>query len=68
LRHIAPFPSNLAEIFSRFKKVLVPEINNGQLVRLLRDQYGIPAKGYNRVRGVPFTVEELKNAFINEVN
>jgi 2-oxoglutarate ferredoxin oxidoreductase subunit alpha len=68
LRHIAPFPSNLAEIFGRFKKVLVPEINNGQLVRLLRDQYGIPAKGYNRVRGVPFTVEELKNAFINEVN
>ena len=68
LRHIAPFPSNLAEIFGRFKKVLVPEINNGQLVRLIRDQYGIPAKGYNRVRGVPFTVEELKNAFINEVS
>lgn len=68
LRHIAPFPSNLADIFGRFKKVLVPEINNGQLIRLLRDQYGIPAKGYNRVRGVPFTVEELKNAFINEVS
>ncbi len=67
IRHLAPFPRNLGEIMSRFKKILVPEINNGQLVRLLRDQYMVPAKGYNRVRGVPFTVEELKNAFISEV-
>jgi len=68
LRQLAPFPKNLGEILGGFKKILVPEINSGQLVRLLRDQYQLPAKGYNRVRGVPFTVEELKNAFINEVN
>lgn len=68
LRHLAPFPKNLGEVLRRFRNVLVPEINSGQLVRLLRDQYLVDAKGYNRVRGVPFTVEELKNAFIQELS
>ncbi|MCH8494778.1 MAG: 2-oxoacid:acceptor oxidoreductase subunit alpha [Balneolales bacterium] len=63
LRHIAPFPRNLGDLLKGFKKVLVPEINNGQLIKLLRDQYFVDAKGYNMVRGVPFSVEELKNAF-----
>ncbi|MCC5927070.1 MAG: 2-oxoacid:acceptor oxidoreductase subunit alpha [Bacteroidetes bacterium] len=63
LRHLAPFPRNLGEILGNFKKVLVPEINNGQLIRLLRDQYFVDAQGYNRVRGVPFSVDELKAAF-----
>jgi len=60
IRHIAPFPRNFESIMRQFKSVLVPEINNGQLVRLIRDQYLIPAEGYNQIRGVPFTVEELK--------
>lgn len=64
LRHLAPFPRNLGEILKRFDKVMVPEINNGQLVKLLRDQYFVDAIGYNRVRGVPFSVEELKTAII----
>jgi len=64
LRHLAPFPRNLGEILRSFKTVLVPEINNGQLVRLIRDQYFIDAKGYNQVRGVPFSVEELKSTFL----
>lgn len=64
LRHLAPFPRNLGEILKRFDKVMVPEINNGQLVKLLRDQYFVDAVGYNRVRGVPFSVEELKTAII----
>jgi 2-oxoglutarate/2-oxoacid ferredoxin oxidoreductase subunit alpha len=62
LRHLAPFPRNLGDILSRFKKIMVPEINNGQLVRLLRDQYFVDAKGYNSVRGVPLSVLELKSA------
>lgn len=66
IRNLAPFPKNLGEILGSFKKVLVPEINNGQLVRLLRDQYFVDAKGYNKVRGVPFSVEELKNAIIEQ--
>jgi 2-oxoglutarate/2-oxoacid ferredoxin oxidoreductase subunit alpha len=64
LRHLAPFPRNLGEILKRFDKVMVPEINNGQLVKLLRDQYFVDAVGYNRIRGVPFSVEELKTAII----
>lgn len=60
LRHLAPFPRNLGDILGNFTKVLIPEINNGQLIKLIKDQFLIPAEGYNRVRGVPFTVEELK--------
>lgn len=65
LRHLAPFPRNLGDILGRFGKVLVPEINNGQLVRLLRDQYFVDARGYNSVRGVPLSVMELKSAIRN---
>ncbi|MDX1670815.1 MAG: 2-oxoacid:acceptor oxidoreductase subunit alpha [Balneolaceae bacterium] len=60
LRYLAPFPKNLGELLSGYDKVLVPEINNGQLVRLLRDQFVIPAKGINKIKGRPFGVEELK--------
>ncbi len=68
LRHLAPFPSNFGEILARFEQVLVPEINNGQLIRLIRDQYFVDAKGYNQIRGVPFTVEELKAAFLKHLS
>jgi 2-oxoglutarate ferredoxin oxidoreductase subunit alpha len=60
LRHLAPFPRNLGDILKSFKKVVVPEINNGQLIKLIRDQYFVDAEGYNQIRGVPFAVEELK--------
>ncbi len=66
LRHLAPFPRNFGDILKRFKKVIVPEINNGQLIRLIHDQFLIPAVGYNRVRGVPFTVEELKKVISDQ--
>lgn len=59
LRYIRPFPQNLGEILSKFKTVLVPEINNGQLIKILRDQYLIDAKGYNKIMGVPITKSEL---------
>jgi 2-oxoglutarate ferredoxin oxidoreductase subunit alpha len=59
LRYIRPFPQNLGEILKRFKHVLVPEINNGQLIRILRDQYLIDAKGYHKIMGVPITKTEL---------
>jgi 2-oxoglutarate ferredoxin oxidoreductase subunit alpha len=59
LRYIRPFPRNLGEILSKFKTVLVPEINNGQLIKILRDQYLIDAKGYNKIMGVPITKSEL---------
>jgi len=60
LRHLNPFPSNLESILRCFDKVLVPELNEGQLVRLLRAEFLVPAIGMNKVRGQPFLIEELR--------
>jgi 2-oxoglutarate ferredoxin oxidoreductase subunit alpha len=60
LRHLNPFPSNLESILRRFNKVLVPELNQGQLVRLLRSEFLVPAIGMNKVRGQPFLIEEIR--------
>ena len=59
LRYVRPFPKNLGAILKNFDKVLVPEINNGQLVRIIRDVYMIDAIGYNKIMGVPITKTEL---------
>jgi 2-oxoglutarate ferredoxin oxidoreductase subunit alpha len=60
LRHLNPFPTNLEQILRRFDKILVPELNQGQLVRLLRSEFLVPAIGMNKVRGQPFLIEELR--------
>ena len=64
IRYLRPFPSNLAEIFKNFEHVLIPELNNGQLVKIIRDQYMVDAKAVNKIMGIPFTrtelVEEIK--------
>jgi 2-oxoglutarate ferredoxin oxidoreductase subunit alpha len=62
LRYIRPFPSNLGELLSNFEKILVPEINNGQLIKIIRDTYLVDAKGYNKIKGVPITKGELIQA------
>ncbi len=59
LRHMNPFPSNLSEILRSYEKVLVPELNLGQLRMLLRDRFLINAIGLNKVKGKPFAVSEL---------
>lgn len=59
LRYLRPFPKNLGEIMKNFDKVLVPEINNGQLVKIIRDQFLIDAIPYNKVMGIPITRSEL---------
>ncbi|HVM87186.1 MAG TPA: 2-oxoacid:acceptor oxidoreductase subunit alpha [Puia sp.] len=59
LRYIRPFPKNLGSILKNYEQVLVPEINNGQLIRIIRDQYFIDAKAYNKIMGVPITKTEL---------
>ncbi|WP_020469868.1 2-oxoacid:acceptor oxidoreductase subunit alpha [Zavarzinella formosa] len=61
-RHLNPFPKNTAEVFKKFKKFLIPELNAGQLLLLLRAQFLIPAQGYNKVQGRPFLVSELEEA------
>ena len=62
LRHLRPFPKNLGDILTSYKKVLIPEINNGQLIKIIRDQYLIDAVGYNKIKGVPITRAELVTA------
>jgi 2-oxoglutarate ferredoxin oxidoreductase subunit alpha len=59
IRYLRPFPKNLEEILHSFDKVLIPEINNGQLIRIIRDQFLIDAQGYNKIMGVPITKGEL---------
>ncbi|HZD71000.1 MAG TPA: 2-oxoacid:acceptor oxidoreductase subunit alpha [Actinomycetes bacterium] len=59
LRHLNPFPANTGEVLRRFDRVLIPEMNLGQLRRLIRAEYLVDAVGYNRVRGLPFRAGEL---------
>ncbi len=59
LRYVRPFPKNLGEIIKNFEYVLAPELNNGQLVKIIRDQFLVDAKAYNKIMGVPFTRQEL---------
>ncbi len=59
LHYIRPFPKNLGELLKNFTTVIVPEINNGQLVKILRDVYLVDAKPYNKVMGIPITKGEL---------
>jgi 2-oxoglutarate/2-oxoacid ferredoxin oxidoreductase subunit alpha len=66
LRHLNPFPANLGEVLRSYDKVLVPEINLGQLALLLRGKYLVDVISYNRVRGLPFQAAELASA-IEEV-
>lgn len=64
IRYLKPFPKNLGEILFSYDKVLVPEINNGQLVKVLRDKYMIPAIPYNKIKGTPITSGELIEAIM----
>ena len=59
LRYVRPFPKNLGDIIRNYEKVLIPEINNGQLIKIIRDVYYVDAKGYNKIMGVPITKTEL---------
>jgi 2-oxoglutarate ferredoxin oxidoreductase subunit alpha len=60
LRHINPFPRNLGTLLSGFRTVIVPEINSGQLIKLLRAKYLVDAVGFNVVRGLPLRSEEIE--------
>ncbi len=59
LRYIRPFPKNLGDILKNYEHILVPEINNGQLIKIIRDKYLVDAKGYNKIMGIPITKGEL---------
>lgn len=59
LRHLNPMPSNLGQIISKYDSVLVPELNMGQLLMLVRNRFLVDAEGFNKVKGKPFSVSEL---------
>ena len=67
IRYLRPFPKNLGDLIAKYKAVLIPEINNGQLIKIIRDQYFVDAKGYNKIMGVPITKAELIEAIKKEL-
>jgi 2-oxoglutarate ferredoxin oxidoreductase subunit alpha len=67
LRHLNPFPRNLGDVIASYDRVLVPEMNTGQLRHLLRAEYLVDVRGYNRVTGLPFTTSELVDAIALEL-
>jgi 2-oxoglutarate ferredoxin oxidoreductase subunit alpha len=68
LRYINPFPKNLGDVLRSYKKVLVPEMNLGQLARMLRGEYLVDVVGFDQVRGMPFTTEQVVNATLEVFN
>jgi 2-oxoglutarate/2-oxoacid ferredoxin oxidoreductase subunit alpha len=68
LRHVNPFPSNLGEVLRSYDKVLVPEMNLGQLAMLLRAKYLVDVQGINQVRGMPFKSTELVSAITDAIS
>lgn len=66
LRYLSPFPRNLGDILGNFKKVLIPELNLGQLSIVIRSTYLVDAISYNKIQGKPFKIAELQNK-INEL-
>ncbi|WP_300007312.1 2-oxoacid:acceptor oxidoreductase subunit alpha [Pseudonocardia sp.] len=68
LRNLNPMPANLGEVLGNYRTVLIPEMNLGQLVLLLRARYLVDAKSYTNVTGLPFKAEELQDLFLDYLN
>jgi 2-oxoglutarate/2-oxoacid ferredoxin oxidoreductase subunit alpha len=67
LRHLNPMPANLGDVLRRYRTVLVPEMNLGQLALLLRAEYLVDVQSYTKVAGLPFRAEELQNVFLDHL-
>jgi 2-oxoglutarate ferredoxin oxidoreductase subunit alpha len=65
LRHLFPFNKGLGPLLKKYKRVLVPEMNSGQMLQLLRAEFLVDAKGLNKIQGMPFTSEEIHAAALN---
>ncbi len=68
IKYIQPMPKNLGQILSNYDKILIPEMNNGQLIKLIRDQYLVDAQPLNKIKGMPFEAQEIKSAILNMLN
>jgi 2-oxoglutarate ferredoxin oxidoreductase subunit alpha len=67
LRHLNPFPSNLEEVLARYPRVLIPELNTGQLRFLIRANFLVPAEGINHVSGEPFKVTDIEQRILEMI-
>ena len=68
LAHLNPFPSNLGEVLARYPKVLVPEMNLGQLSKLVRAEYLVDARSLTKVQGLPFSATEIENQIVEMID
>jgi 2-oxoglutarate ferredoxin oxidoreductase subunit alpha len=68
LRHLNPLPANLGDVLARYRTVVVPEMNLGQLAMVLRARYLVDVKSYTKVAGLPFKAEELQDLFLDYLN
>ena len=68
LTHIHPFPKDLGEVLGRFEKIIVPELNMGQLVKLVRAEFLVDARPMNKVMGQPFTAGEIEREVLAHIN
>ena len=68
IKYIEPMPKNLEQILSNYDKILVPEMNNGQLIKLIRDRYLVDAQPLNKIKGMPFMAHEIKTAILDMIN
>lgn len=64
LRHIHPFPKNLGDVLGNYGQILIPEMNRGQLLQLIRAKYLAPAIGYSKIQGQPFTAAEIRTKIV----
>jgi 2-oxoglutarate/2-oxoacid ferredoxin oxidoreductase subunit alpha len=67
LRNLEPLPANTGEVVRSYPKVLVPELNTGQLLSILRDKFLVDAVGHNKVEGLPILAEELEQAILEQI-
>ena len=65
LRHLNPLPKNLGEVLKRFNHVLIPEMNSGQLVKIIRSEFLVDAKGLNKIQGQPFLAAEIEQGVLD---
>ena len=68
LMHLNPFPTNLGEVLSKYSKILIPEMNLGQLSRLVRAEYLVDAKSLTKVQGLPFRAAEIEAKMLEMIN
>jgi 2-oxoglutarate/2-oxoacid ferredoxin oxidoreductase subunit alpha len=68
LMHLNPFPSNLGEVLRKYPKIIVPEMNLGQLCKVVRSEFLVPARAITKVQGMPFTAAELRTAIEEELS